>query len=117
MELYIREAGWGIWPVFLFSLLSLGVSIYYLLKPKRGILPLVIGLSITTLIAGCLGALTGVQHSVQYIEKAAEGERWMFLVGLRESLNNLVVALIVVFFVSLFAMVGAFRQSKKDKAQ
>ena len=95
--------------LFLFGVAALALSILYAARPVQRLLSLVVGFSVVTIIAGCLGAVSGVQHSVHYIGRVAADERWVFLVGLRESLNNVVVALAVVCVVSLITMVGSWR--------
>jgi hypothetical protein len=101
--------------VTLFGLTSLGVALWYLVRPVRQTLTLVIGFSTATLLAGCLGAATGVQRSAAHIGEVAAGERWIFLVGLKESLNNLTMALVVVCLVTLIATIGAWRGAREEE--
>ena len=118
MPEYIVEAGWGIWPVFIFGFASLFFSIYHLISPRRELVPLIIGFVAATIIAGLLGATTGVQHTVAYVEKVEEGQRWLFLVGLRESLNNLVAALVFACLDVLTASLGSMRLVRmKERAE
>jgi hypothetical protein len=93
---FIREAGWGIFPVLIFGSLSLGVSVQYVRTRRRDVLALLCALSVLTLLAGALGTVTGLQTSARYIGNVAFEEKWIFLVGLRESLNNATAALIIV---------------------
>lgn len=106
---FIREAGWGIYPVLLFGGVSLAVSLRYAIAPRRELLPLVIGFAVATVIAGLLGAVTGIQTTVRYVGEVAASERWLFLVGLRESLNNVVAALCIATIDALLATAGAYR--------
>jgi phosphotransferase system glucose/maltose/N-acetylglucosamine-specific IIC component len=113
----LREAGWGAWPVMLFGVTSLILAVSYAVKPRRRLLPLVVGFGVATLIAGCLGTITGLQHSVAHISELAPDKRWYFLLGLRESLHNLVMAFVVECVVTLVATVGGYRQAKAAERQ
>jgi hypothetical protein len=93
---FIREAGWGIFPVLIFGTLSLGVAIQYVRTRRTNVLALLCALSVLTLLAGALGTVTGLQTSARYIGDVALNEKWIFLVGLRESLNNATAALVIV---------------------
>ncbi len=103
----------GIWPVLAFGLIALTLSILYALKPRRSRYALVVGFSAATVFAGFLGALTGVQNSVRYISKVEDGERWLFLVGLRESLNNTVCAFVIVTIACLLVTIGSYRAQRR----
>lgn len=46
-----------------------------------------------TMMAGLFGTALGVQVSAEHIGEVDADERWIFLLGLRESLNNIVAAL------------------------
>ena len=113
LKLYMHEAGWGIWPVLAFGGVALVLSLIYAVKPRRSRYALVVGFSVATVLSGFLGALTGVQNSVRYISRVEDGERWLFLVGLRESLNNLLLAFVVVTLACLLVTAGAFRAGRR----
>jgi hypothetical protein len=113
----LREAGWGVWPVLLFGITSLVLSISYAVTPRRRLLPLVIGFGVATLIAGGLGTITGLQHSVAHLGEVSPDRRWIFLLGLRESLQNLVMAFVIECAVTLVTTVGGYRQVKATEAQ
>jgi hypothetical protein len=110
---FIQEAGWGFWPVAVFGAVSLFLALRYAIAPRRELLPLIIGFGVATVIAGLLGTVTGVQHSANYIMEVEADRRWIFLLGLRESLNNMVAALVVTAVTALAATVGSYRQVRK----
>jgi 4-amino-4-deoxy-L-arabinose transferase-like glycosyltransferase len=112
MSEFIHEAGWGIWPVLLFGGVTLGLAAYFAFRPRRSLLALVVGFGVGTVIAGCLGALTGIQNSVYHIQELDAAQRWIFLIGLRESLNNLVLAFVIVCLACLAATVGGYRMER-----
>jgi hypothetical protein len=91
---FIMEAGWGIWPVIGFGLASLGFAAKFVRTRERNAFYALLGTAVLTLLAGALGTFTGLQAAAQYI--ANTNEKWLFIVGLREALNNMTLALAVV---------------------
>lgn len=86
----ILEAGVFAYGILVFGTLSLRWAVKY--ARQRTVAPrfrLLILMSLTAAF-GLLGCAAGVQASVQSIATAAD--RWLFLVGLRESLHNLILA-------------------------
>lgn len=103
---FIRDAGYGIWPVMFFGLFGLVVAIRHATSPTRDRMALVIGLAIATVLCGMLGTVTGVQASAAAYVDAEQTVR-LFLVGLRESLNNMFAALVFATVQTLVATHGA----------
>lgn len=112
MRLFIMEAGWGIWPVLAFGLITLVLAIRHIQRPDASRLPLIIGFGLTTLLFGALGTIIGVQTSARYIAEVTDAERWIFVLGLRESLNNMVAALFLVVVSTLATTFGTHRQNR-----
>ena len=112
---WVHEAGWGIWPVFFFGIFGLVVSTRHALSPTRERLALVVGLALATVLMGLLGTVTGVQASAAgYI--VAPAPLHLFLVGLRESLNNLVAALLLASMQILIATYGTHKLVRRSVA-
>ena len=109
---FIREAGWGIYPVMLFGALSLAVALRYAIAPSRELLPLVIGFGVATVIAGALGTATGLQATASFVAQTGADQRGLFVVGLKESLNNMDAALLVAAIDALLGTIGAYRLQK-----
>ncbi len=108
MGMFIRDAGWGIWPVFFFGVFGLVVSLRNALSPTRERFALIVGLAIATILMGVLGAVVGIQTTASaYVELGAPMR--LFVVGLRESLNNMVAALL---FATLHTLVGTYGSRK-----
>jgi hypothetical protein len=110
---FIREAGWGIYPVFLFGAFALTIALRHALRPAREFVPGIVGSSLVTLLAGVLGTVTGLQHAVEFIGRLPPDRRWIFLIGLREALNNVVAAFTIVVLVSILAAVGSYRLARR----
>ncbi|HXI58826.1 MAG TPA: hypothetical protein VNO55_22320 [Polyangia bacterium] len=104
-----RNGGWGMYPTLAFGMLMIGVSLAYAFKPERRFIPLQISLGIMTLVAGSLGFVTGLIKSLGAIHQVPEGRRFIWLIGLGESLNNVALALTLVVLAALAVSVGALR--------
>lgn len=107
MPMFLREAGPGIWPVLLFGILGLVFVARHILSPSRERLPLIIGVATATLLFGILGAVLGVQMSAA--AAITDTPVQLFLEGLRESLNNVVAALLFALLHTLGGAYGTFR--------
>jgi len=104
---FIREAGFGVFPTLAFGLAALFVGVRQLRDPERARVPIAGWLIALTVAAGALGTVTGLQASVSFIEQTSD--KWLFLIGLRESLNNLVVAFILSILTMLCLLGGQLR--------
>ena len=94
MRDFIVEAGWGIWTLIGFGLASLGFAAKFVRTRERNAFYALLGTAALTLLAGALGTFVGLQAAAQYITHTSE--KWLFLVGLREALNNMILALVLV---------------------
>lgn len=66
-------------------------------------------LGILTLLAGMLGFVTGLVATAHYVANAPPSDRWLFIVGFGESLQNMSLALLLSTIAAALATVGAFR--------
>lgn len=92
----LNEAG-----VFVYAVLAAGIlSIAYAWQYARSRDPEKLWrwccLTALAFAFGLLGSVAGVQASVQYISIHSDSERWLFLIGLRESLHNTSIALVFI---------------------
>jgi hypothetical protein len=106
------EAGWPVWPVLLFGAVTLTLAISHALKPRPEKLPLIIGFGIASVILGCLGTVLGIQLSIQGLAQLQESQRWILALGVRESLQNLVVALLFAAASTLATTIGSYRSAR-----
>ncbi|WP_234023831.1 hypothetical protein [Sorangium cellulosum] len=104
------------YPTLVFGLLLLAASIRYAISPERRFVPLQVSLGILTLMAGGLGFVTGTIKSFMATGAVTPDERWIWMIGLGESLNNVALALVLLTLASLAATVGAYRFSQLEPA-
>jgi hypothetical protein len=112
---FIKEAGWGIYPVLLFGLAALAVSIRQVVAPTQARLITAKWLMSLTAIAGVLGAVTGIETSAKYIGEVAADQRWIFLIGLDESLNNVTASLVIVVLCMLALLASHLRHGPEPQ--
>lgn len=101
--------GWGMYPTSVFGLLLIAAAIRYAMSPERRFVPLQVSLGIMTLASGGLGFVTGMIKSALAIDGAAADMRWIWVVGMGESLNNVALALALLTIGALAASLGALR--------
>lgn len=110
---FFKEGGFGMYPTALFGLSSLVLAAFYAVKPVARLLPLVKGLGAASLLAGVLGTTMGIKATVMAIagspEIAPDKLPIIALAGLGESVNNLILALVLTVLVALAVGVGGFR--------
>ena len=70
-----------------------------------------IGLGLATLASGTLGCITGLISTFKYVQHVQLAERSAIaMLGVSESLTNLVLALLFCTLVPLLAGIGSWRQ-------
>ncbi len=72
---------------------------------------LALGAATVSVIAALLATVLGFQLSVGGLRQVAAEDRWIYLVGLSEGLNNVVIALVLVGLASLLLTIGAYRRA------
>lgn len=115
MMVFIHEAGWGIYPVLAFGIAALIVALKQLLAPKQGRATTAAWLMALTGVAGLLGTATGLQSTAYYVHDVQD--KWIFVAGLRESLNNMVAAGVFVALAMLAMLVAHVRAGGQREAK
>ena len=87
-----KNGGWGMIPTALFGLLLVLAAGRYAMSPEKRFVPLQVSLTLLTLAAGGLGFVSGLIKSLHYMAEMPDDKRWIWLVGMGESLNNLALA-------------------------
>lgn len=106
---HFREGGWGMFPTLVFGLVMLAVAARYAARPERRYVPLLLGTGVVTLSSGMLGFVTGLITTFRYIGQVGPDRRYLAIIGIGESLENVAFALIFAVLASLVASVGAWR--------
>jgi hypothetical protein len=101
--------GFPMYPTALFGLLMVAAAIRYAMSPQQRFVPLQISLGIMTLASGGLGFVTGLIKSVSAIGNVSPDLRWIWTVGMGESLHNVALAFALVTVAAIAASVGALR--------
>ncbi len=110
---FFALGGFGMYPVLIFGFLAVASAVLFLLRPERRGAGLLVALGVATATSGLLGFFTGVIGVFRYLRQVPAEEQLAVLIqGTGESLNNVVLALIMVLVTSLVAAVGAFRASR-----
>lgn len=103
--------GWGMYPTLIFGLLMVAAAVRYAQAPERRYVPLGVSLGIMTLASGGLGFVTGVIKSLMAMDGVAPDKRWIWMLGVGESLHALALALGLVTLGSVVAAIGAYRMA------
>lgn len=104
--------GWGMYPTLLFGLLMIGVAFWYAARPARRLVPLLVSCGLMTFVSGCLGFFTGVIKSLTAIGQVPPDTRYISLIGIAESLTNMVFAFALIMLAMLAVSVGAWRLTR-----
>jgi len=111
---FMREGGWGMWPVMLIGLVALASSTRYAIRPERLCLRFVAVLWLTLLAAVIHATVTDLAAVFRYFEDpvrapTSEMARTL-LIGLKESTRPAALGGIFLTLVPLLAAVGVYRE-------
>ena len=110
---FFRDGGWGMYPTSLFGFVLVAASVLLVLRPERRYVRLVASLGVLTLGAGILGASVGIINTFRYLATVPAAEQFQIAaLGCAESLNNVVLALMLIVLTALLGSVAAFRASR-----
>ena len=107
-----RDGGFGMFPTQIFGVLMLVVAVRYAARPEPRVIPLVASLGVLTLLAGALGFVTGIVTTMKAVAQVPAGDRYIALIGLGESANNLALALLLAVLSMLAVVLGAWKLSR-----
>jgi len=111
--MFMREGGWGMWPVLLLGLVSLASAGRYMARPERHCLPFVAALWVTLVVVVVHATVTDVAAVFRYLEdpaRAPDGQVARLLVaGLKESTRPAALGGIFLTLVPLLVAAGMYR--------
>jgi hypothetical protein len=114
---FFRDGGWNMYPTSLFGFLFIAAAVLLVLRPERRFVPLVASLGLLTLGAGVLGTMVGVVNTFRYLLKVPAAEQFQVAaLGCAESLNNLVLAMMLLVLAALLGSIAALRASRVQAA-
>lgn len=114
---FFRDGGWGMYPTSIFGFLLVASGVLLMLRPERRFVALVVSLGVLTLGSGVLGTAVGIVNTFHYLTKVPAADQFKIgALGCAESLNVVVLALILGVLASLFAAVAALRASRAKTA-
>jgi hypothetical protein len=102
------------WITLAFGVLSIGSAARYAVRPERRFVPLVVSLGVMTLLNGLLGFVAGLIRSLNALDLVPAERRWIWMLGLGESLTNVALALALVALATLAMVVGTWKLARQD---
>jgi hypothetical protein len=98
------------YPTAMFGFIFVVSGFLYLFRPESRFAPIVLGAGVLTMGAGLLGTSVGIVKTFHYLPEVPQAEQLQIAaLGCAESLNNLVLALILTVLTTLLAWVGVVR--------
>ena len=110
---YLNEAGPLIWLVLVAGIVALVMAALYAANRQRRQASAALAATAGTVIVALIATVTGFQRAVGPLGQVAAEERWIYLIGLQESLNNVVVALVLAFLVTVLLAIGTWRRDPR----
>jgi len=112
MSEMFHMGGFGMYPTTIFGLMLIAASVRYAMSPEKRLVPLQVSLGMVTLASGGLGFVTGLIKSSMAIGGVGPDKRWIWVLGMGESLTNVALALALIVIGALAASVGALRLAR-----
>lgn len=117
MRTFFAEGGLGMYPTFAFGLLLVAVAIAYAWRPARRLLALYSVLGVVELACGVLGLTLGIVTTFLYAAKfPPESQYSVSLLGVAESLHNLVLSLAMLVLATIVLAGGILRAALRPGA-
>ena len=102
------------YPTVLFGFLLVTAGVLYLLRPESRFVAIVLCAASLTVGAGLLGTFTGFITTFRYIGHVPSPDQMKIAaLGCAESLNNIVLALILVLIAGLPTLGGVWRSIRR----
>ena len=118
---FMREGGWGMWPVLLLGLVTTAASFRYMVRPERLCVPFIAALWVTLLATVAHATLTDVAAVLRYVEdplRAPDDKvARLVLTGLMESTRPAALGGIFLTLVPLFIAGGVYRRWAAERGE
>ena len=112
---FMREGGWGMWPVLLLGLVTTASSVRYMARPEQSCVPFIAALWVALLATVAHATISDVAAVFHYFEDPARAPdaqvTRILLVGLKESTRPAVLGGIFLTLAPLFIAGGLYRAS------
>ena len=112
---FIREGGWGMWPILLLGLVTLASATRYLARPERGCVPFIAALWVALLVVVVHATVIDVGAVFHYLEnpvRTPDGQMARTLMtGLKESTRPAGLGGIFLTLAPLLVAAGLYRES------
>ena len=110
MSEFMEAGGLGMYPTLAFGLLLTGLGVAHAVRPGRRLMTLFIIHGFVVMALGSLGTIMGFIQTFYAVPRLPEVEQYpTMLMGLAESLHNLMLALIFIVLPTLILSAGALR--------
>jgi hypothetical protein len=109
MAEWFSLGGFPMWLTLVCGLLSIGAGARYAIRPERRFVPLVVSLGSMTLLTGLFGFVAGLVRSLNALDMVPADRRWIWMLGLGESLVNVAFALALVALATFAMVIGTWK--------
>ncbi len=107
---FFRDGGWGMYPTIGLGFFLVAACVLWMVRPEKRFVPIVAALGLATLGAGLLGTCVGLINTFRFVQNTVQAEQVRIAtLGGAESLNNLVLALLIAIPSALLFVIGAMR--------
>lgn len=114
---FFEAGGFGMFPTLAFGAALAAAAVALALRPGARRAWLAAALGLLTLAGGTLGFLMGVVNTLRYVQEVQAADFWRVVcLGVAESLNNVVLAVVFVVVALLAASVAALRAARTPAA-
>jgi dipeptide/tripeptide permease len=111
---FFRDGGWGMYPTILFGFTLVAAGFLYLFRPESRYVSIVFCTGFLTVGSGVLGTVTGLVTTFRYLQHVPPVDQLKIAaLGTAESLNNIVLALIIAIVAALPTLGGVIRSVRR----